>query len=62
MHCVLCAWYPRGSENSVGFPGTRVTDGGEPPRESWEVNGVLWEQLLLGTAAPSLQPLISVLD
>lgn len=45
------------SEESIRFPGTRVTGGCELPCGSWESNsGPLEEQLVLLTAEPSPQP------
>ena len=34
----MCAWYLRKPEESIGSPGTRVTDGDEFPWEWWELN------------------------
>ena len=45
------------TRRGIGSPGTRVTDGGEPPCGCWEPNpGPLRGQQVLLNTEPSLQP------
>lgn len=53
------AWCSRKSEEGVGFPGTGVRYGFEPPGGSLK-SGALQEQHMLSTRDPSLQPPVTV--
>lgn len=55
----VCAWGPRGSEESIRSLETTVTDGCWPPNRCWELNPDLLEgQTVLLTTEPSLQPVL----
>ena len=54
--CLMHAWCLRKPEKGIGFPGTGVTDGREPPCGCWGLNlGPLEEQPVLLIAEPPLQ-------
>lgn len=51
--CVQCPWRP---EKGIGFPGTGVLDGCEPPCGYWEPNSdPMLEQPVILTTEPSHQ-------